>query len=45
MKREIIVSVLCVVGFVFCIGCSKQTVKELPLDVLKDKIKGGWAGQ
>jgi hypothetical protein len=23
----------------------KRALKEIPLDVLQDKIKGGWAGQ
>jgi len=26
-------------------SCTNLTMKEIPLDVLQDKIKGGWAGQ
>ena len=45
MIKGMIVSVLCAFGLVFCTSCAQQTMKEMPLDVLQDKIKGGWAGQ
>ena len=45
MMRGVSLSVLCVFGLVFCTSCATQTVEEMPLSVLQDKIKGGWAGQ
>jgi hypothetical protein len=45
MKKGMVLTVLCVLGLVFCSSCAQQTSKEMPLDVLQDKIKGGWAGQ
>jgi hypothetical protein len=45
MTKGMIFSLLCGFGLVFCSSCAKQTMKEMPLDVLQDKIKGGWAGQ
>jgi len=45
MKKKIILYLLFAVGLMSCISCSQQTTKKIPLNVLKDKIKGGWAGQ
>ena len=45
MKRRKILTILCLIGMIFYIGCAQQTVKKMSLDLLKDKIKGGWAGQ
>lgn len=45
MKKGMTLTVLCVLGLVFCSSCAQQTTKEMSLDVLQDKIKGGWAGQ
>ncbi|MHC4495062.1 MAG: ADP-ribosylglycohydrolase family protein, partial [Planctomycetota bacterium] len=45
MNKGIVLCVLCVVVLVNCADCAQQAAKEIPLDVLKDKIKGGWAGQ
>ncbi len=45
MKKKIVLCLLFAVGLMSCISCSQQTTKKIPLNVLKDKIKGGWAGQ
>lgn len=45
MKKRKILTILCLIGTIFYIGCAQQTVKKMSLDLLKDKIKGGWAGQ
>ena len=45
MEKRLYFVLLISFSLILCISCAKQTVKEIPLDVLKDKIKGGWAGQ
>jgi len=45
MKKRVVLRMVCVVVLMSCAGCTQPTAKEIPLDVLKDKIKGGWAGQ
>ena len=45
MKKRVVLRMVCVIVLMSCAGCTQPTAKEIPLDVLKDKIKGGWAGQ
>ena len=45
MKKGMVLSVLCLVALMFYMGCAKVEMKEIAVDTLKDKIKGGWAGQ
>jgi hypothetical protein len=45
MKKMTVLSVLLLSSLAIWTSCAKPTVKKIPLDVLKDKIKGGWAGQ
>ena len=40
-----VLSLLLGFGLACCTGCANQSMKEMPLDVLQDKIKGGLAGQ
>jgi hypothetical protein len=45
MEKRMHFVLLITISLILCANCAGQTVKEIPLDVLKDKIKGGWAGQ
>ncbi len=45
MRERVVLGVLCVFELVLCTGCAQQATQEIRLDVLQDKIKGGWAGQ
>jgi len=45
MEKRMNFVLLIAISLILCTNCVGQTVKEIPLDVLKDKIKGGWAGQ
>lgn len=47
MEKRMYFVLLIAISLILCTNCAnaKQTVKEIPLEVLKDKIKGGWAGQ
>ena len=45
MEKRMYFVLLITISLILCTNCTGQTVKEIPLDVFKDKIKGGWAGQ
>ena len=45
MKKGFILFSILSLGAWGCSGRSDPTMITIPLDVLKDKIKGGWAGQ
>lgn len=45
MKKVTLFIIVCLLGLEWWTSCANQAVKKIPLDVLKDKIKGGWAGQ
>lgn len=45
MLKATMPSLLCGFALLFCSSCATHTMKEMSLDVLQDKIKGGWAGQ
>jgi len=38
MNKGIVLSVVCVAALASCAGAAQQAAREIPLDVLKDKI-------
>lgn len=45
MRNLLLLTLMCVFGLVSCSSCATQSRHEMPMTVLEDKIKGGWAGQ
>jgi len=45
MKHAIVLIASCVIGLLGSIVYARDLRIEIPLEVLQDKIKGGWAGQ
>ena len=45
MKKGIVLCLILALGLLNCTNDQNQNTIKIPLDVLKDKIKGGWAAQ
>ncbi len=45
MKYALVLFVSYAISLMSCIVCAQDATIEIPLEILQDKIKGGWAGQ